>query len=112
VSPRAWQRRVQDILDAIREIQRFTADLDYERFSRDPKTLKAVIMDLAIIGEAASQLDQQVQAPHPEIPWPVIRAMRNHLIHAYFQVDPLIVWNTIQNDLEPLIEPLERMLTP
>jgi uncharacterized protein with HEPN domain len=38
--------------------------------------------------------------------------MRNHLIHAYFQVDPLIVWNTVQNDLEPLIKPLQRMLAP
>jgi len=39
-----------------------------------------------------------------------MRAMRNRLVHVYFSVDPNIVWDTIQNDLSPLVEPLKRLL--
>jgi uncharacterized protein with HEPN domain len=39
-----------------------------------------------------------------------MRGMRNRLVHDYFSVDSQIVWNTIQNDLPPLVEPLKRMI--
>jgi len=39
-----------------------------------------------------------------------MKAMRNRLVHGYFSVDPQIVWDTVQNDLPPLIEPLSKLL--
>jgi hypothetical protein len=45
---------------------------------------------------------------HPEIPWVVIVAMRNRLIHAYFDVDLDRVWDTVVDDLPPLIARLDR----
>ena len=35
--------------------------------------------------------------------WPLMRAMCNRLVHAYFSVDPQIVWDTIYHDLLPLV---------
>ena len=39
-----------------------------------------------------------------------MRAMRNRIVHAYFSVDPEIVWETIQNDLPQLVKPLSDLL--
>ena len=52
MSLRTWTDRIQDILDAIDEIQTFTQDMDYSTFQYDVKTIKAVELDFIVIGEA------------------------------------------------------------
>jgi uncharacterized protein with HEPN domain len=96
VSHRSWQERVQDILTAIAEIQTFIAGLSRDQFLADAKTLKAVVADLTIIGEAARHVPNAVAQAHPEIPWPLMTGMRHRIVHSYYQVDPVIVWDTCQ----------------
>lgn len=110
MSPRTGRERIQDILDAIAEIQSFVAGLDREQFLSDPKTLKAVVADLVIIGEAARHLSDELIEAHPGIPWPLMRGMRNRIVHDYFQIDATIVWETCRSDLVSLIEPLQKIL--
>ena len=69
MSPRGWQDRVRDILDAIAEIQRFTAGMDFETFKADERSIRAVEMNFIIIGEAANQIPEEVEEnvqPFPE----------------------------------------------
>jgi uncharacterized protein with HEPN domain len=110
VSPRGWQNRIRDILDAIAEVQIFTRGMDYESFKEDDKAVRAVEMNFIIIGEAASQIPAEVEEKYPEIPWNLMRAMRNRIVHAYFEVDEKLMWDTIQNDLPPLVSELEKLL--
>ena len=110
MSPRSWKQRIDDILEAIAETQAFVQEMTFEQFRDDPKTIKAVALDFIVIGEAAGNVPEDVVAAHPEIPWSVMKAMRNQLVHLYFSVDPQIVWDTIQNDLPPLLEPLRKLL--
>jgi len=110
VSPRDWRERVQDILDAIAEIQAFTHGMDFDSFSADAKTLKAVELNLIVIGEAANQIPDDVEEQHPQIPWSLMRAMRNRLVHVYFSVDERLLWDTIQNDLPVLFCALQFLL--
>ena len=56
MSPRGWQDRIRDILDAIAEIRKFTRGMDYESFKVDDKAVRAVEMNFIIIGEAANQI--------------------------------------------------------
>ena len=102
MSSRAWHARVRDILDAIAEIRAFTENMDFERFQRDLKTVRAVEMNLVVIGEAANSIPDDVQEAHPEIPWQLIRGMRNRLIHAYFAFDDSILWETAKTDIPNL----------
>jgi uncharacterized protein with HEPN domain len=97
-------------LDAIAEIQTFVAGLDRAKFLADAKTVKAVVADLVIIGEAARHVPDDQVAAHPEIPWPLMRGMRNRIVHGYYQVDANVVWDTCENDLTPLVEPLRKLL--
>jgi uncharacterized protein with HEPN domain len=110
VSHRSWQERIQDILAAVAEIDTFIAGLSRDQFLADAKTLKAVVADLTIIGEAASYVPNSIVQAHSEIPWALMTGMRHRIVHGYYQVDPVIVWDTCQNDLGPLIQPLQNLL--
>ena len=110
MSPRGWQDRIRDILDAIVEIRQFTRGMDYETFKEDDKSIRAVEMNFIIIGEAANQIPEEVEEKYTAIPWILMRAMRNRIVHVYFKVDAKLMWDTIQNDLPPLIPELEKLL--
>ena len=110
MSPRDWRNRVQDILDAISEIQKFTHGMSYKTFKEDTKAIRAVEMNFIIIGEAANQISEDVEEKYPAIPWNLMRAMRNRIVHAYFNVDEKLMWDTVQNDLPPLIPMLKKVL--
>lgn len=112
MSSRDWRDRVQDILDAIAEIQGFTAGVSFNHFQADLKTVRAVEMGLIVIGEAAAVIPAEVQELYPGIPWHLLRGVRNRLVHAYFAVDEQILWHTVQSDLPALAEALRSLLTP
>ncbi len=110
MSPRGWQDRIRDILSAIAEIQKFTAGMDFESFKVDDRSIRAVEMNFIIIGEAANQIPEEVEERHTSIPWSLMRAMRNRIVHVYFKVDEKVMWDTVQNDLPPLVPELEKLL--
>ena len=110
MSPRDWRDRVRDILEAIAEIQRFTSGMDLESFKEEDVVIRAVEMNFIIIGEAASQIPEEVEEKYTAIPCILMRAMRNRIVHVYFKIDEKLMWDTIQNDLPPLIPELEKLL--
>ena len=93
---------LNDILESISDIKEFTAGMTQENFSKDKKTIKAVVRSLEVIGEAAGKIPQQIRNRYPEVSWQEIIGMRNRLIHEYFGIDLDIIWQTIEEDLEPL----------
>lgn len=109
MSSRSAKERIQDILNAIDTIQRRTAGMGFEEFSQNETILKAVLYDLIVIGEAAINIPTDVQTLAPELPWRLMSDMRNIMAHEYFQVNLRITWSTIQNNLPPLIHPLQHL---
>lgn len=93
---------LNDILESISDIKEFTAGMTQESFSKDKKTIKAVVRSLEVIGEAAGKIPQQIRNRYPEVSWQEIIGMRNRLIHEYFGIDIDIIWQTIEEDMEPL----------
>ena len=93
---------LNDILESISDIKEFTAGMTQESFSKDKKTIKAVVRSLEVIGEAAGKIPQQIRDGYPEVSWQEIIGMRNRLIHEYFGIDLDIIWQTIEEDLKPL----------
>ena len=70
----------------------------------------AVVKNIEIIGEAANMLTQEFQAAHPETPWKQVRGMRNYIVHEYFQIDDIVVWAVITNNLTELKLQIEQYL--
>jgi uncharacterized protein with HEPN domain len=69
----------------------------------------AFVRCIEIIG-AASRVEAESRLAIPNLPWPDIIGMRNRLIHAYFDVDMALVYETIQTDLPPLVLLLDGLL--
>ena len=103
---------MQDMLTYAREAVEATrgrsrADLDEDRL------LNLALQRLVeIIGEAAARVSRQTQSLYVQIPWREIIGMRNRLIHGYNVVDCDLLWDTIVNDLPPLIAELEKIVPP
>ena len=110
MSSRDWRDRIRDILDVIAEIQQFTRGMDYETFKEDDKSIRAVEMNFIIIGEAANQIPDEIEEKYTTIPWTLMRAMRNRIVHVYFKIDEKLMWDTVKNDLPPLIPELKKLL--
>ncbi|GDY34700.1 DUF86 domain-containing protein [Acidovorax sp. NB1] len=96
---------LQHILEAIGNIQDYTAGMDLTAFLADRKTCDAVIRNLEVIGEACNNVAKNhpdFAQKHAQVPWGFAYEMRNALAHGYFTVDLGIVWQTVQNDLPAL----------
>jgi uncharacterized protein with HEPN domain len=78
-------------------------------FLEDKHTQQAVIMSLIILGEAATKVMDgyaEFTLTHPEIPWRIMRGMRNRIAHGYFDINLDVVWDTVQAALPDLLSKL------
>ncbi len=98
------------IRDAIEAVATYSADHTYEQFLKSPWDQAAVVRHLEIIGEAAAQLEDEFTSAHPQIPWRRIKDFRNVLIHEYFAIDPLLVWEILHKDIPTLKHEIETLL--
>ncbi|HDH45380.1 MAG TPA: DUF86 domain-containing protein [Thermococcus sp.] len=110
MSKRSVKRYLQDILDAIEKIKKYTAKVDYEMFSKNQMMIDAVLMNIAIIGESVKKIPEDVKEKYPDIPWKDIAGMRDKVIHDYFGVDVNIVWETIKKNVPELEQKIKVML--
>ncbi len=102
--------RLKHMLDSALDAVEFLGDSTLDEFQKDKKLLNAIVRSLEIIGEAASNVTEDMQEKHPEIEWPVIIGMRNRIVHAYYDINSVIVWKTVKENLPPLIEKLRSIL--
>jgi len=101
---------LQDIVTSIEKILSYTQGLTYEEFVKSQLIIDAVVRNLEIIGEASGHIPEETQNAFPQVPWRLMKSMRNILIHEYFGVDSEILWKTIQESLPALLESLRQAL--
>ena len=66
---------------------------------------------IEVIGEAATRVSEQTREALPDVPWTQIMGMRNRLIHAYFEVNSDILWQTATEDVPTLAAALTHVRT-
>ena len=99
-----------DMGEAVENILEFTANMTYDIFCSDKKTVYAVTRCFEILGEAAKHVDEDVRLEFPSVPWRMIAGMRDKLIHEYFGIALEIVWNAVQEDVPVLQKDLAPVL--
>lgn len=102
---------LNDILESISDIREFIGGMTQEDFVNDKKTINAVIRSLEVIGEAARNIPDTLTVCYPDIAWREIISIRNKLSHEYFGIDLDIVWQSTQEDLQPLEVAIRHMLS-
>ena len=105
------ENRLPDYLDhmleAAQQACNYTEGLSKKDFIADKRTQQAVILNLVIIGEAATKLLKdygQFLDQHPDVPWRSMKGMRNRIAHGYFEIDLDVVWETVKTALPQLLE--------
>ncbi|GAB2633261.1 HepT-like ribonuclease domain-containing protein [Belliella aquatica] len=99
-------QRLLHILDAISEIESYIDGIEFSTFSKKSIIRFATIKQLEIIGEAANHLSKELQINTPDISWREIISLRNVLVHEYFGVDEILIWQIITVDIPQLKEKL------
>ncbi|MBI4661450.1 MAG: DUF86 domain-containing protein [Verrucomicrobia bacterium] len=99
-----------DILAAAKAVRRFVSGVTKEQFLVNEEKYEAVNRKFEIMGEAARRLSPGTRQQFPDVPWQLISAMRNILIHDYDDVDLNVVWDTVHDDLPPLMAKIETYL--
>ena len=87
----------------------YTEGLAKEDFLADKRTQQAVILNLIILGEAATKLMDHHPAfceANPGIEWRSMRGMRNRIAHGYYDINLDVVWETVSSTLPELVERL------
>ncbi len=90
---------LEDIVNRIEKIELFTADMSFEDFQNDEKTVSACIREIEVIGEAVKQIPREMRQKFGDLPWSLMAKMRDKLIHWYFEIDEEIVWKVIVDKL-------------
>lgn len=100
---------IEHMIDTANKAISFVAGLSREDFDNNEQLKLAVTHLLQIIGEAARRVSLDFRESHPEIPWKAIVGMRNKVVHDYLNVDEDIVWDTVKQDLAPLVVELRKL---
>lgn len=104
--------RLRHMRDAARDARAFIAGKTREQLDTDKVLRLALVKCVEIIGEAAARVSPACKALHPDIPWADIIGMRNRLIHGYADVNLDTVWQTVTEELPPLVAALEKIAPP
>jgi len=104
------ETRVRHMHDAACEAMTMAAGQQRADLDTDRKLCLALVHLLEIIGEAAAGISSDFRLKHPDVPWPKITGMRNRLIHAYFDVNLDVVWQTVTEDLPGLVAQLSEIV--
>ena len=106
---REWRFYLDDIIAFAEKVIAYTNGLDQAGFVACGLNYDAVLRNLELIGEAASHVPDAVRAANPQIPWRLIIATRNRLIHSYLGIDNDTLWSIIRSDV-PVLLPNMRAL--
>lgn len=101
---------LKDIIEAVDRIQRYVGDMPLEEFIANTEKQDAVVRNLEIIGEAVKNLSPDLRERHSDVEWAKIAAMRDRLVHHYFGVNWIILWDVVQERLSPLRASVQRIL--
>lgn len=108
-STRAWHFYLDDMIRFAEKALAYTEGLEQRAFEASGLTYDATLRNLELLGEAATHIPDSIRAEHPTIPWRMIIATRNRLIHGYLGIDPDIVWSILRDELPVLLESLQRI---
>jgi uncharacterized protein with HEPN domain len=101
---------LEDILNAIGKIERYTKGLTFEELCKKDMVADAILRNFEVIGEAAKNVPEGVRRKYFFVEWKEAIGFRNVLIHDYFGIDLEAVWDTVRKNIPSLKRNILRVL--
>ncbi len=98
-------------MDAIITIDGYLEGYTEDAFYNDRKTKDAVVRNFEIIGEASRQIPEDFKSLHSQIEWREAADLRNKIIHEYFGVDYVLLWEIVQLDFPSLKQKIQTLIS-
>ena len=106
---RDWSLYVKDMIEFGEKVISYTDGFEQAEFVSSGITYDATLRNLELIGEAATHVPEALRQEHPDIPWRMIIATRNKLIHGYLGIDDDTLWSIITTDVVALLARLRQL---
>lgn len=106
---REWRFFLDDMIVFAGRVLAYTEGLDQAGLIANRLAYDASLRNLELIGEAATHIPEEFRDAHPEIPWRMIIATRNRLIHGYLGIDDDTLWSIINDDVPELLTLLREL---
>lgn len=106
---REWAFYISDMIEFAEKVLTYTDGLNQNSFVENSLTYDATLRNLELIGEAATHIPDEIRSTHSEIPWRLVIATRNRLIHGYLGVDNDTLWSIIREDVPELLTLLQAL---
>ncbi len=90
---------ISDISKSLQKIEKCVSGLSDDEFLKNEEKQEVVLFNLQIIGEAAGKLSKELRERHPEVDWKKLKALRNMIVHEYFNITPKFVLYTVRNSM-------------
>jgi uncharacterized protein with HEPN domain len=108
--PREYREYLTDILRAAKAIETNVSGITFDEFIADTNRIKAVALDLVVIGEASNHIPNDIQEKSPEVAWAKIVGLRNMIVHGYWLLNHRAIWETACKDVPDLHNKIETLL--
>lgn len=102
--------RLRHILEAVNVLIGYKDYHTLEEAQADPVVYFGLVKHVEIIGEAVYKLTLEYRANHNEVNWDDIERMRHVLVHGYYKIRPIQLWETITVDIPALKPTIERLI--
>ncbi len=100
---REWRFYLDDMIGFAEKVIAYTDGFDQAGFVANSLNYDATVRNLELTGEAATHIPDVVRAANPQVPWRLIIATRNRLIHGYLGIDNDTLWSIIRDDVPALL---------
>lgn len=100
---REWRFYVDDMIAFAEKVITYTDGLDQDRFVASGLNYDATLRNIELIGEAATHVPEAIRAAHEQVPWRLVIATRNRLIHGYLGIDNDTLWSIVISDVPALL---------
>ena len=100
---REWRFYLDDMIGFAEKVTTYTDGMDQDSFVSSGLNYDATLRNLELLGEAATHIPEAIRLANPQIPWRLIIATRNRLIHGYLGIDNDTLWSIIRSDVPVLL---------
>jgi len=106
---RQWRFYLDDMISFAEKVLSYTKGFDQQCFIESGLTCDATVRNLELIGEAATHIPDEIRQNNPQIPWRIMIATRNRIIHGYLGIDNDTLWSIVPIDIPALLPQLQQL---